>query len=110
MTDRKRTKSEERNYAELMSDLYELDLWRRQNEMKLRNIPEGWHHIEREIPCTPKKAKVTMNLDADMLRWFRAMGKGYQSRVNAILRVYMLAVLSKEVETQKDRSWKGDPI
>jgi uncharacterized protein (DUF4415 family) len=35
------------------------------------------------------KATVTMRLDADVLEWFRSTGKGYQTRINAILRMYM---------------------
>jgi uncharacterized protein (DUF4415 family) len=36
------------------------------------------------------KAIVTMRLDADLLRWFRQQ-RGYQTRINAILRAYMQA-------------------
>ncbi len=38
---------------------------------------------------TPKEV-VTMRLDADLLRWFRRE-RGYQTRINAILRSYMEA-------------------
>jgi uncharacterized protein (DUF4415 family) len=38
---------------------------------------------------TPKEI-VTMRLDADLLRWFRRE-RGYQTRINAILRAYMHA-------------------
>ena len=38
---------------------------------------------------TPKEI-VTMRLDADLLRWFRRH-RGYQTRINAILRAYMRA-------------------
>jgi uncharacterized protein (DUF4415 family) len=36
------------------------------------------------------KQVVTMRLDADLLEWFRRQ-KGYQTRINAILRAYMNA-------------------
>jgi uncharacterized protein (DUF4415 family) len=36
----------------------------------------------------PKKS-ITVRLDADVLEWFRAQGKGYQTRINAVLRLYM---------------------
>jgi uncharacterized protein (DUF4415 family) len=29
-------------------------------------------------------------LDADVLAWFKAFGKGYQSRINAVLREVMM--------------------
>ncbi len=34
------------------------------------------------------KKTVTMRLDADLLEWFRTR-RGYQTRINAILRAYM---------------------
>jgi len=36
-----------------------------------------------------KKASITVRLDTDVLEWFRNQGKGYQTRINAILRAYM---------------------
>jgi uncharacterized protein (DUF4415 family) len=38
---------------------------------------------------TPRqKESVTMDLDADLVEWFRGE-RGYQTRINAILRAYM---------------------
>ena len=37
------------------------------------------------------KISTTVRLDADVLRWFRSRGKGYQTRINAVLRSYMQA-------------------
>jgi uncharacterized protein (DUF4415 family) len=37
-----------------------------------------------------RKTIVTMRLDADLLAWFR-QERGYQTRINAILRAYMKA-------------------
>jgi uncharacterized protein (DUF4415 family) len=37
------------------------------------------------------KRQVTLRIDADVLDWFRARGKGYQSRMNAVLRAYVAA-------------------
>ena len=34
----------------------------------------------------PRKRRVTLHLDADMLDWFRRQGRGYGARINAILR------------------------
>ncbi len=38
----------------------------------------------------PIKRQITARVDADVLAWLRAGGKGYQSRMNAILRKAML--------------------
>ena len=35
------------------------------------------------------KEQVTLRLDTDVLRWFRARGKGYQTQINLLLRAYM---------------------
>jgi uncharacterized protein (DUF4415 family) len=37
------------------------------------------------------KETVTIRIDADVLEWFRKQGRGYQARINAILRSYMRA-------------------
>ena len=39
----------------------------------------------------PPKELITLRLDAEVLRWFRALGKGYQTRINLLLRSYMHA-------------------
>jgi uncharacterized protein (DUF4415 family) len=49
---------------------------------------EFWKDAKVVMP-TPKEV-VTMRLDADLLEWFRQQ-KGYQTRINAILRAYMKA-------------------
>ncbi len=37
----------------------------------------------------PPKQPVTLRLDADVLMWFKAQGRGYQTRINKLLRRYM---------------------
>ena len=37
----------------------------------------------------PVKETVTIRLDADVLHWLKKGGKGYQTRVNTILRAVM---------------------
>jgi uncharacterized protein (DUF4415 family) len=43
----------------------------------------------------PLKETVTMRLDADVLHWLRKDGRGYQSRLNAILRKEMTSQSNK---------------
>jgi uncharacterized protein (DUF4415 family) len=49
-----------------------------------------WRKAELIMPRSNKT--VTMRLDADLLDWFRS-NRGYQTRINAILRAYMDAQL-----------------
>jgi uncharacterized protein (DUF4415 family) len=48
-----------------------------------------WEDAEVILP-EPKQA-VSLRLDADVLAWFKAQGRGYQTRINAVLRSYMNA-------------------
>ncbi len=42
-----------------------------------------------------RKQQVTLRIDADVLQWFKDQGRGYQSRINALLRAYMEAHRSR---------------
>ena len=44
--------------------------------------------VTAELPKPRRKAHASLRLDADMLDWFRAQGRGYQTKINAILRSY----------------------
>jgi uncharacterized protein (DUF4415 family) len=44
-----------------------------------------------ELVQPGQKSQVTMRIDADVLDWFRSQGKGYQTRINAVLKAYMLS-------------------
>lgn len=39
-------------------------------------------------PVTRNKVQLTLRLDADVLDWFKAQGKGYQTRINRVLKAY----------------------
>lgn len=47
--------------------------------------------VRKGLKPVEHKKQVTLRLDADVLEWFRAHGKGYQTRINALLREYMNA-------------------
>jgi uncharacterized protein (DUF4415 family) len=43
----------------------------------------------------PTKSSTTVRVDNDVLAWLKSKGKGYQTRINAILRAAMLKELKK---------------
>ncbi len=95
---KKLTKKEldaERQLTELRQTTLEVEKYLNMQEF----LPEGWASLERENPTYPHKKQVTFRVDEDVLKWFRNMGQGYQARINAVLRLYMLARVSKTVET-----------
>src|ERR1700692_79829 len=48
--------------------------------------PEMWWHATRGNPYLRKKEQLTVRLDADVLAWLKGLGKGYQTKLNALLR------------------------
>jgi uncharacterized protein (DUF4415 family) len=53
-------------------------------------LPEGWE--DTVIIGVPEPARpVSIRLDADVLRWFKAAGPGYQTRINEVLRAFVKA-------------------
>ena len=41
------------------------------------------------VPWPPAKKQLSIRLDADVLDWLKSQGRGYQTRINRILRVVM---------------------
>ncbi len=48
------------------------------------------------------KRQLTLRLDSDVLEWFKKQGRGYQTRINILLRAYM-----EEHQAQAARSKPG---
>jgi uncharacterized protein (DUF4415 family) len=46
-----------------------------------------WQAVDR----LPRKEAISIKLDDDVLAFFRRQGRGYQTRINAVLRRYMQA-------------------
>ncbi|NKB28518.1 MAG: hypothetical protein GKR99_13575 [Rhodobacteraceae bacterium] len=51
-------------------------------------VPEAWATIAEDIPCEEPKVKITIRLDQSVARFYRAMCKGYQARMNRVLATY----------------------
>ena len=55
-----------------------------------KTLPAAWNEVWRELDRrADKNVPVTMRMDADVVRFFKAMGAGYQPRINRVLRMYM---------------------
>jgi len=53
-------------------------------------IPPGfWDNAKVWVP--PRKQQITLRLDPEVIGWFKRTGKGYQSRMGAVLRSYVEA-------------------
>ena len=63
------------------------------NEIDYSDIPdlgeEFWKSAVVRLPKT--KQMVSIRIDEDVLAWFKSQGKGYQTKINEILKTYMRA-------------------
>jgi len=60
-------------------------------EMDVKHVVKGI--VRRGLRPVPPKASISLRLDADVLEWFRSLGPGYQTRINAVLRAFKDASL-----------------
>jgi uncharacterized protein (DUF4415 family) len=89
LTDPKLTARQKRELKELAR--------RPDSEIDYSDIPslteKFWKNAVRNPFYRPVKRQVTLRIDADILEWLRQQGKGYQSRLNSLLRSAMIEQL-----------------
>jgi uncharacterized protein (DUF4415 family) len=64
------------------------------------SLPEGWESTV-VIGVPEPRQSIHIRLDADVLRWFKARGPGYQTRINAVLKAFVAA---KQREKGRNRT------
>jgi uncharacterized protein (DUF4415 family) len=52
-----------------------------------RGATADWTRAVKGVP--PRKQPIKLRVDADVLAWFRSTGKGYQTRINNVLRAFV---------------------
>ncbi|MCL1960705.1 MAG: BrnA antitoxin family protein [Desulfovibrionaceae bacterium] len=52
-----------------------------------------WKNAVRNPFYKPTKTMTTVRVDSDVLAWLKSQGKGYHTRINAILRAAMLRAI-----------------
>jgi uncharacterized protein (DUF4415 family) len=70
------------------------------SEIDLSDIPElpdsFWKTARRGDLYRTAKEPVTVRIDSDVVLWLKSKGPGYQTRINAILRLAMLKELNNK--------------
>lgn len=80
-------------YHELACTMRDLEADLRWGLNDSHRIPAEWRAMLIE-PAVARKVKLTLRLDEDVARFFRAMGPGYLTRMNNVLRTFMLTRLA----------------
>lgn len=76
-------------------ELTDWERLRREEEAGIEPEPDpeedgfDWSRAKTVMP--PPKTAISIRLDDDVLEFFRSKGEGYQTRINAVLRIYMKA-------------------
>lgn len=62
-------------------------------DIDLSDIPEldASFFKKAKLRLPESKATITIRLDPDVINWFKKKGKGYQTRINSVLRMFMEA-------------------
>lgn len=79
-------------------------------DIDLSDMPEvlDWSKAEMGKFYRPPKKAVTMRLDADVLEWLKGYGRGYQTRVNMLLRHAMTSSQQSAPLRRESRSRAHD--
>ncbi len=88
----------------MKSDLRRIDRMK-DEDIDYSDIPEldaSFFETARVV-VPPGKKQVTVRLDRDVLAWLKAQGRGYQTRINAILRAYYEAHASQGAHSNQGR-------
>ncbi len=58
-----------------------------------RTTPEFWANaiVRKGLKPIPRKNQLTLRIDQDVIEFFKQEGRGYQTKINQLLRAYMEA-------------------
>lgn len=75
-----------------MSDLKKIDQMK-DEDIDYSDIPplDDSFFTKLKVNLPKPKESVTLRIDHDVLEWFKQRGKGYQTKINAILKSYVKA-------------------
>ena len=107
------TKGRQTEYMAVMMSLMRQFEWDMLHKVTVRErLPKEWTEIWQGR--SKRRSRVTIRVDDDVLRFFKAMGSGHGPRMNAVLRTFMAAQLAGLIEDEKlpqayRESWMGKP-
>lgn len=63
-----------------------------------RHIPHQWADLH--VNRTPPKTKVTVRIDSDIIKYLKSLGRGYERRMNDVLRAWVAAKAAKMIRDE----------
>ena len=74
--------------AGLSQSLRDLDAAPEDGALIRAHCPDAWRTLEEDVDVRERKTHVTLRLDESVAAFYRAMGPGYQARINRVLKTY----------------------
>lgn len=93
----KMTKTEIRHFHYMGDAMRRLEWDLHDAIYRSRRIPQAWHDIGRD-KGRDRKVKITIGIEAGVVRFFKSMGSGYQNRINDVLSAWMHGRLAGLIE------------
>ena len=85
-------------YSHMMQQLEQLQRDLRDHWLD-DSLPADWKGMEHWYPSRRPTTRVTIRLDAEMVRWFRrTFDQGYGQRMNLILGIYWAGLMSGAIK------------
>ena len=70
------------------------------------NCPPGWFAEDLRSNGPPGKERMTLRIDKDVAKFFRATGMGFQVKMNDVLRAFMMAAQLRVLEGDVEKIGK----
>jgi uncharacterized protein (DUF4415 family) len=64
-------------------------------------LDDNWFRGANLVDPIAKKVQMTIRIDQNVYEWFKKLGKGYQTRMNAVLRTYVEAQQARKPKIRK---------
>ncbi len=65
---------------------------------------EFWKNAACSPMHRPVKQQITVRIDKDVIAWFKMQGRGYQTRINKILRSAMISEIKRRSDKTRTRT------
>jgi uncharacterized protein (DUF4415 family) len=102
MTVRRRSATEARLYTEMLALIDAIERAEAEGPPSPVVLAPSRRCLTPAGPDAPEKTQLSISVDAETAKWFRAGGRGFQRRINMVLRSYMLdAVARAETRARK---------
>lgn len=96
-----RTKATRLAYERLMAHALETQMEGDEPYLFLHEIvPKAWDTLESDVDVEEKKIRLTLRVDESVAKFYRAMGPGYQARMNRVLATFAQMRIAKVREAE----------